>query len=213
MAGIAAGAVAIAMGSYLLGAERGHAQPPRSSTAVEGNGVTPNGPRAAYERPTTLPAASPAIDNTSSAAGVAPSSRMVALPIPASLGGGKPVTSQTRSVAERLGLVPEALASVAEAHGGTLPAAVVRKLDDAYAQGLALGQRVGLEAPKDEICANRFANQLVRIDIEMHRSPPSTTLADVVNAVTSDTITDLRRTLGDDVAGAAAPELAKLAPL
>jgi hypothetical protein len=135
------------------------------------------------------------------------------LPLPARFGGGKPVATSTREVATRLGLVPEELGDVAEARGGTLPPAVVKKLDDAYAEGQTLGEHLGLEGPKDGMLGNRFANQLLRIDREMQRSPPSTQLSDSVEAVTRDTLADIQKNLGQEAADASKPGLAALQPL
>jgi hypothetical protein len=206
----AAGAVATIL-AFRAGAERGPS--PAAVAPAGGSGGVPL-PAAAGARndtrmvaPALLPLPPPG------APPPAAEPTVITLPIPPSLGGGKHVAPGTREVATRLGLVPEDLTDVADARGGSLPPPVTKRLDDAYARGVALGDRLAVTPPNDEIVGNRFANQLVRIDREMRRSPPSTKLADVVDAVTRDTIADLRRNVGDEVADAAKPELLALQPL
>ena len=137
----------------------------------------------------------------------------IVIPVPTRLGGGKPVSPANEQVAERLGLLPTDLADLTEPPGGELPSAVVRRLDDAHARGAALGDRLGLGPSQRELLAGRFANQLVRIERNFRQSPAGTRFDDVVEMVTRDTLEDLRRNLGDNVARDAEPDVRGLKSL
>lgn len=152
----------------------------------------------------------PAVDEPAESA-QPPTSTIV--PIPARLGGGKPVSPSTADLADRLQVVPAELAELAEEPGGELPQAIISRLEDAHAQGTALGDRLGLDPPGGELLAGRFTNQLVRLERELKRSPQPVKLEDVLEMVTRDTLADLRRNLGEDVAQAAESDVRGLKPL
>lgn len=136
----------------------------------------------------------------------------IVIPIPARLGGSKSVSTAIEAAAERLGLVPTELVDLADPSSGELSTRVLQQLDNAYARGAALGERLGLEPPQRELLAARFAHQLVRIEGQLRQSPGAR-VDDVVEMVTRDTLEDLRRNLGDDVARAAEPGVHELTPL
>jgi hypothetical protein len=141
-----------------------------------------------------------------------PSTSMV-VPMPPRLGGDTPVSPTTADLAARLQLVPAELADIADEPGGELPPTIVSRLEDAHDRGTALGDRLGLEPAGGELLAGRFTNQLVRLERELKRSPPEVKREDVLEMVTRDTLEDLRRNLGDDVAQAAEPDVRGLKPL
>jgi hypothetical protein len=211
---LVAGAVLIAAIAYRAGADRAGGG---NASSGDGGGAavgSTSGAQVAEGAPgyrARVPVAPPSPESPGAATGSGSPAQV--LPLPSKLGGGVTVSPDTREVAGRLGLVPEELADVANARGGTLPAPTVKKLDDAYARGVGLAQRLGVDPTRDELVGNRYANQLVRIDREMRRSPPGTKLADVVEMVTNDTLSDLRKNVGDDAANAAKPDLASLQPL
>lgn len=135
------------------------------------------------------------------------------VPIPARLGGGKPVSPSTSDLADRLALAATELAELADPPGGEVPEPIVRRLEDAHARGTALADRLGLDPSDRALLAGRFTNQLVRAERQLLLSPPTTTREDVWAMVTRDTLEDLRRNLGDDVAQAAEPDVRALTPL
>jgi hypothetical protein len=137
----------------------------------------------------------------------------VIVPIPRRLGGDTPVSPSTADLADRLQMVPAELAELAEEPGGELPPTIVSRLEGAHAQGTALGGRLGLNPPDGELLAGRFTNQLVRLERELQRSPAAVKFEDVLEMVTRDTLEDLRRNLGADVAQAAESDLRGLRPL
>jgi hypothetical protein len=137
----------------------------------------------------------------------------VVVPLPTRLGGGTPVSPSTTELADQLRLVPEHLAELAEEPGGEVPPTIIRRLEDAQAQGTALGERLGLDPSDTDLLASRFTNQLVRVERQMQISPQPVKLADVQEMVTRDTLEDLRRNLGDDVAKAAEQDVRGLQPL
>ena len=212
LAALVVGAIAIAGAAYTLlprGAPGHVASPPNPTSNLPD--PTSRTARAWAGTPAGVDdvAALPGDPATATAA----SSPAVTIPLPQKLGGGKDVPPATRAIAQRLGLVPEELQDLALARGGTLPSPIVRRLDEAYARGLTLAQRLAVDPQKDDLVANRFANQLVRIDREMRRSPPGAKLDDVIAAVTNDTLDDLKRNVGPQVADAAKRELAATPPL
>ena len=135
------------------------------------------------------------------------------VPVPARFGGGKPVSTSTTELADRLQLAPTELGALAEEPGGELPQTIVRRLEDAHAQGAALASRLGLDSPEGALLAGRFTNQLVRIERQLQLSPQPVKFEDVVEMVTHDTLEDLRRNLGDAVAKAAELDVRGLQPL
>ena len=137
----------------------------------------------------------------------------IVVPVPVRLGGGKPVSPSTADLADRLLLVPAELADLADEPGGELPQTIVSRLEDAHARGTALGDRLGLDQSGGELLAGRFTNQLVRLERELQQSPPGVKLEDVRDMVTRDTLEDLRRNLGEDVANAAESDVRGLQPL
>jgi hypothetical protein len=185
--GIAGGIVI----GVLIASDGSPSQPSRSSspapTATIGSSRSPRPPLVTATR--TAAVAEPEVPATS-----------IEIPIPSRLGGAKPVSTATAAVAERLGLVPTELVDLAE--GGELSTTVLQQLDNAHARGAELGERLGLEASERELLAARFAHQLVRIERELRQSPGARR-DDVVEMVTRDTLEDLRRNVGDDVARAA----------
>ncbi len=211
LAALAVGAIAIAGAAYTL-SPHGAPRPVVSSPNPTSNVPDPT------SRTARAWAGSARAEDFVASAGdpataAAASSPAVTIPLPQKLGGGKDVSPATRAIAQRLGLVPEELQDLALARGGTLPSPIVRRLDEAYTRGLTLAQRLAVDPQKDDLVANRFANQLVRIDREMRRSPPGAKLDDVVAAVTNDTLEDLKRNVGPQMVDAAKRELAATPPL
>lgn len=137
----------------------------------------------------------------------------IIVPRPRRLGGDQPVSPSTTELADRLGLAPTDLGALAEQPGGDLPPNIIRQLDDAHTQGAALGDRLGLAPPERDLLAGRFANQLVRLERQLEKSPQPVKFEDVQEMVTHDTLEDLRRNLGDDVAHAAEQDVRGLQPL
>jgi len=214
-AALVAGALAITALAYLAGRSTSPSSIAPSSNAPGAAASAP--PAAAANAATSWTATSPGPTTFAPGApgpiAIPSGSTAITIPFPARLGGGIDVPAPTREIAKRLGLVPEELQDLALARGGSLPGPVVKGLDDAYGRGMKLAQRLNVDPQKDDLVGNRFANQLLRIDREMRRSPPGTKLDDVIAAVTRDTLEDLSRNLGPAIADAAKPELAATRPL